>query len=272
MNAPGDSALIFTLLAVFLACTGYAAGRLHQRWQAAQDREEAYRDGYENGTRNVFSTAVRMLGPKRSARGAAPVRPVIPVQPEAPGTAQPVEPAEPVEPVKSAEPVTEAKLGFPAPTPPPPYAITEPAALGGVVFRQFPDPRLPDGAGPLMGERPTNRALPRPRPADRSALAIGKPAEEPDEESSAPPAAETPKIRRRRGGHRAGRPEEDTTVDQSATETGVPSGRHTVPDELVRATTYRLPPDRIFRAKVRDSTPLPEEPTTRLPKSADLED
>src|SRR3954447_2448830 len=84
MNAPGDSALIFTLLAVFLACTGYAAGRLHQRWQAAQDREEAYRDGYESGTRNVFSTAVRMLGPKRAARGAAPVRPrasAIPAQP-----------------------------------------------------------------------------------------------------------------------------------------------------------------------------------------------
>nr|WP_296072362.1 hypothetical protein [uncultured Actinoplanes sp.] len=268
MNAPGDSALIFTLLAVFLACTGYAAGRLHQRWQAAQDREEAYRDGYENGTRNVFSTAVRMLGPKRSARGAAAVRPVIPVQPEAPRTAEPVEPAEPVKPT---EPVKEPKLGFPAPAPPPPYAITEPAALGGVVFRQFPDPRLPDGAGPLMGERPTNRALPRPRPADRTAPAPDELAAEPDEESSAP-AAETPKTRRRRGGHRARRPEEDTTVDQSATETDVPSGRHTVPDELVRATTYRLPPDRIFRARVRDSTPLPEEPTTRLPKPAGPED
>jgi hypothetical protein len=40
-------------------------------------------------------------------------------------------------------------------------------------------------------------------------------------------------------------------------------GRHTVPDELVQAATYRLPPDRVFRAKVPDSA-LPEEPTTRL--------
>jgi hypothetical protein len=41
------------------------------------------------------------------------------------------------------------------------------------------------------------------------------------------------------------------------------AGRHTVPDELVQASTYRLPPDRVFRAKVRDAT-LPDEPTARL--------
>ncbi|WP_097324890.1 hypothetical protein [Paractinoplanes atraurantiacus] len=43
-----------------------------------------------------------------------------------------------------------------------------------------------------------------------------------------------------------------------------PSGRHTVPDELVQAKTYLLPPDRVFRAKVPDNKPLPEEPTTPL--------
>jgi hypothetical protein len=40
-----------------------------------------------------------------------------------------------------------------------------------------------------------------------------------------------------------------------------------VPDELVQANTYRLPPDRIFRARVPDAANgpgLPEEPTTRL--------
>ena len=45
------------------------------------------------------------------------------------------------------------------------------------------------------------------------------------------------------------------------------SGRHTVPDELVQAATYRLPPDRVFRARVPDavdSPGLPEELTTRL--------
>jgi hypothetical protein len=34
-----------------------------------------------------------------------------------------------------------------------------------------------------------------------------------------------------------------------------PSGRHTVPDELVQANTYRLPPDRVARAKVPGAMP-----------------
>jgi hypothetical protein len=45
------------------------------------------------------------------------------------------------------------------------------------------------------------------------------------------------------------------------------TGRHTVPDELVRSATYRLPPDRVFRAKVPEPTDrpaLPEEPTTAI--------
>ena len=44
----------------------------------------------------------------------------------------------------------------------------------------------------------------------------------------------------------------------------VTSGRHTVPDELVQAATYRLNPDRVARAKVHDAGTSDEE-TTRLP-------
>jgi hypothetical protein len=33
------------------------------------------------------------------------------------------------------------------------------------------------------------------------------------------------------------------------------TGRHLVPDELVQAATYRLPPDRVARAKVRGVIP-----------------
>ena len=54
---------------------------------------------------------------------------------------------------------------------------------------------------------------------------------------------------------------------EAGDDTSASSGRHTVPDELVRATTYRLPADRVFRAKVRedpDSPGLSEEQTTRL--------
>ncbi|NMO53212.1 hypothetical protein HH310_18685 [Actinoplanes sp. TBRC 11911] len=383
MNAPGDSALIVVLLAVFVACAAYAAGRIHQRWQAAQDREEAYRDGYENGTSNVFSTAVRMLGPKRSARGAAPVRTAADRGPSAvqnpnavpnpnagsgsnggPGpnagsgpnagpspnpNADPgPDEATPTEPSASLEKPDQAKkyeksdfsrgvasdaggalrggdsdaggglrgggsdalrrlrggdsgagrglpgggsdagrelqggeasgrragsppaLGFPAPQPPPPYAITEPSAVGGVFYQRLRDPRTIDGEPPVMGERPT---MPHPR------TEAGAPNANLDESGEAK-RPEVIKIRegdepvaRRRGGHRAKPPEEDTTINQAVatdseaadTQPGTSSGRHTVPDELVRATTYRLPPDRIFRAKVKESTPLPDEPTTRLP-------
>jgi hypothetical protein len=40
-----------------------------------------------------------------------------------------------------------------------------------------------------------------------------------------------------------------------------------VPDELVRAPTYRLTPDRVARAKVREAVPDDDEAeeTTRLP-------
>lgn len=42
-----------------------------------------------------------------------------------------------------------------------------------------------------------------------------------------------------------------------------PAGRHLVPDALIEGTTYRLPPDRVFRAKVAGAT-LPDDPTTRI--------
>ena len=45
----------------------------------------------------------------------------------------------------------------------------------------------------------------------------------------------------------------------------VTSGRHTAPDELVQAATYRLNPDRVARAKVHDAGTPDEEITTRLP-------
>jgi hypothetical protein len=214
MTAPGDSVLLLILFAVFLACCGYAGGRAHQRYLTSQDREDAYRDGYETGTRSVFSTAVRMLGPRRPVRASAPVAPVTPPEEPTRPVEEPVRPVE--EPAQHAEevtvPVAAPPLGFPLPAPPPPYAVIDPPAVGGVTYHQFPDPRPADGSGPTLNE-------PRPRLSDRSGLALG------------------------------------TTRTE---------GRHTVPDELVQATTYQLPPDRIFRARVKDGSRLPEEPTTRI--------
>jgi len=219
MSAPGNSALIVVMLAVFVACCAYAAGRLHQRFQMKTDREEAYRDGYDTATRSVFSLAARIIAPRRAIRGSAAVKPTV----DGTVVPEPVSPAPAVELPVAAQPppppspprADDAGLGFPAPPPPPAKVVAEPAAVGGVVYRPFPDPRPAGGSEPLMGD-PSSMPAPRRR---------------------------------------------STTTDAAST------GRHTVPDELVQAATYRLPADRVFRAKVpepADRPALPEEPTTRI--------
>jgi hypothetical protein len=236
MTAPGNSVVIFALLALFLACAGYAAGRMHERYQTDRDREEAYREGYETATRSVFSLAARVIAPRRAVRASAPVKTPaddatttalpgpasMPLGSDGPATsaAAPLSthghpassypplglpvPSSPAGPPPAAPPaartpaassaadVSVPDLGFPAPAPPPPRTVAEPAALGGVTYQPFPDPR----------------------PADVRAGVAGEPS----------------------------------------------SGRHTVPDELVQASTYRLPPDRVFRAKVKDTTKPPATP------------
>lgn len=373
MSAPGNSILIIALIALFVACCGYAAGRIHQRRQTGEDRKAAYQDGYEKGSHSVFSLAARVIVPRRPVRAAAPVKPeseardettLLPqlsgssapapvtalrsslplaaqssspatgrpsppnprpldqaasrsaaqayaqaaselpsrterpsprsfphmssqasTQPAPSASAQPASaqpapaqqapaqqapsmsaqstpepaprpsaqpapqlspppPQQPPMPMPSqppaARPVSGAgvsQMGFPVPPPPPNGTVPEPPAVGGVRFQRFPDPRtgkettvLPD-----MSKRP----------------------EEPSGGDSVPAPRRAP-------GHRAVDDEEDTIVspaEPTTATTASSSGRHTVPDELVKAATYRLPPDRVFRAKVRDTT---DEPTTKL--------
>ena len=74
MTAPGNSALMSLLLAVFVASCGYAAGRLHQRCEMHRGWEQAYRHGYDTATRSVFSLAARLVAPRRPVRASAPVR------------------------------------------------------------------------------------------------------------------------------------------------------------------------------------------------------
>src|SRR3954471_22476114 len=70
MTAPGNSTVLLTLLAAFIACTGYAGGRLHQWYRMGRDRDEAFRDGYDTATRSVFSLAARVISPRRADRAA----------------------------------------------------------------------------------------------------------------------------------------------------------------------------------------------------------
>ncbi|MDI6101320.1 hypothetical protein QLQ12_22140 [Actinoplanes sp. NEAU-A12] len=75
MTAPGDTILLIVLAAALMACTGYAAGRLHQRRQNGPDLREAYRTGYDAATRNVFSTAARAAGRRSVAPEVVPLGP-----------------------------------------------------------------------------------------------------------------------------------------------------------------------------------------------------
>ena len=217
MTAPGNTTVLVVLLAAFVACSGYAAGRLHQRLRMGRDRDEAYREGYDTATRNVFSLAARIIVPRRSAaiRGSAKVPPQAPPPSSPrrrsrlasyrdnartlPRTASPRRP----DPVESDEDTTLL---------PPPPAIPD-----GDTTLLPPAAVIPDGAGPA--------AVGGPLSAGESASAGGSAL--------------------------AGAP-----------------GRHTVPDELVQAATYRLQPDRVARAKVQGvavDADSPVEETTRLP-------
>ncbi|MEV6595636.1 hypothetical protein AB0M36_02105 [Actinoplanes sp. NPDC051346] len=165
MTAPGHESLLISLLAACTACVGYAAGRLHQWYRMGLDRDEAYRDGYETATRSVFSTAARLIGPRRAARGTAAVRSAASASAREAALAS----------TREAAPTAAREAAL---------ASTREAALAS-----------------------TREAAPT---AAREAVAVESVAE-PDEGDG---------------------------------------GRHLVPDELVRAATYRLAADRVARAKV----------------------
>jgi hypothetical protein len=272
MTAPGDSVVIIVLVAVFVACSGYAAGRLHQRYQLERDREEAYRDGYDTATRSVFSLAARVIAPRRAARGAASAPRVAPaprvasdprvvpdplVVPGASGAPDPLVRPDAsdlrIVPGASDSPVVPAASGAaPAlPIAPPPAPTGSPGGPAVVPGMPAPVSGLPGGPGSSggadgPGDSGEATQLGFPVPPQSSPRVIAEPAAV---------------------GGVVYQPFPDPRPDAAETAPAATEGRHTVPDELVQANTYRLPPDRIFRARVPDATNapgLPEEPTTRI--------
>ncbi|WP_250033115.1 hypothetical protein [Paractinoplanes maris] len=292
MTAPGDLVLISVLVALFVASCGYAAGRLHQRYQLRQDREEAYRDGYETASSRVFSLAARIAAPKRAgrpARGAAAVQPSPP--PAEPAPAPFPDPGRAVRhqgvAAKAAgpDPSPAGSFGFPVPPPPPPNTLAEPAAVGGLSFQPLRDPRPADGSGPVLGRRPSPFPLPT-SPLIAAATSTSTPASASSPVSplspispslpalsSSPVSPSSPALSSSPGSPSSpalpsspvsSSPALPSSPVSSPDEPAPRVGKHTVPDELVQGATYRLPPDRIFRAKVPNSTPLPEQTTTHL--------
>ncbi|MFC3988839.1 hypothetical protein [Actinoplanes siamensis] len=216
MSVPGNSVILLLLLSAFVGCVGYAMGRLHERRQSGEEREEAYRDGYDHAARSVFSLAARVAGPRRrgavraSAAVAGDPAPVASATPAPTGrtssrTEGPVA-AGPTSgrrgPERAAGP---SSFGFPAPTPHVVPGLPEPAAEGGVRYSSLPDPSGAPGSAWS------------PVPAPRHAAA-------------APP-------------------EHPENV-----------GRHTLPDELVRAATYKLAADRTARARIPSQQERPSDP------------
>lgn len=70
MTAPGNDVLLTVLVVAMTVCTGYAAGRIHQWYRTALERDQAYRDGYDTATRSLFSLAARIIRPRRSDKAA----------------------------------------------------------------------------------------------------------------------------------------------------------------------------------------------------------
>lgn len=154
MTAPGNATVLIVLLAVLVACTGYAAGRLHQWHRSGLDRDEAYRDGYDTAARSTFSLAARIVGLRRD-RGR--VRATAPV------------------------PARCAPEG-PAPASPSPASAHPPASA----------PSLDAHARPLSRAGSRFRRLAPPRPASSVPPIVSAPASAPDSATDAPASTSEP--------------------------------------------------------------------------------
>jgi hypothetical protein len=266
MTLPGNATALLVLVAVLVAL-GYAAGRLHQWYRTDEERDEAYREGYDTATRSTFSLAARIIGPRRersAARGSATVH----------------------APASRPDPAAEPSSGtpFPAPAPSPARdAIARPLSRAAARSRRFHSifrssavsPSPPNTSFRPITSRPAKPSAPSttPPPAVSPAASPSSGVPGSPEGSRSPVAPSSPS---------AMSPPQHAVDDlvttepaPAAEEQARPSGskpsrpgRHFVPDELVRAATYRLSPDRVARAKVPTTEVAPTDdgdPASRPP-------
>ncbi|GIF10037.1 hypothetical protein Ate01nite_00690 [Actinoplanes teichomyceticus] len=156
--------------------------------------------------------------------------------------AGPVPGAAPAGPVPGAAPAGGAAIpvdGFPAPAPYVVPSLPAPAAEGGVRYSVLPDPRWSRHPDRSTGES--------------SGAGAGPPAGTP---LRAPREPCVPRAR----------------LDPDPLSEPERAGRHTVPDELVRAATYRLAADRVARARVGRPPAGPTSPVQPGPPAADAGD
>ena len=73
MTLPSSTALQVTFAVALVIFTAYAAGRVHQWYRHGFEREEAFREGYNQASHTLFHLATRSL-PGRTPSAAPPVR------------------------------------------------------------------------------------------------------------------------------------------------------------------------------------------------------
>jgi hypothetical protein len=252
MTAPGNDILLTLLLIAFIGSSGYAGGRIHQWYRTSLDRDQAYRDGYDTATRSLFSLASRIIRPRRSekaaVRGTATVTSIL-AAPGAAGHGATPDPAgHGATHGAAGHGATHGAAGHGATH----GAVADRANHGHVAHGAAAHGMPPAAAAHGMPPGAAHTGAPGAAHATGVAGTAGRrPAPAPAAATAAPALRSVP---RRAAAEAASDDTRPASVSQ---------GRHTVPDELVRAATYRLSADRVARAKVppkdvtREPTPRP---------------
>ena len=67
MIAPGNNFIQILLALAFVIASGYAAGRIHQWYKHGLERDDAFRNGYNEASRSMFDMA---MGSRRVSAAA----------------------------------------------------------------------------------------------------------------------------------------------------------------------------------------------------------
>jgi hypothetical protein len=68
MTPPENDVLQAVAIVLFAICLAYAAGRMHQWYLHALERDQAWRHGYDLAARSLFHLATRVTRPQPTTR------------------------------------------------------------------------------------------------------------------------------------------------------------------------------------------------------------
>lgn len=71
MTPPENDVLQAVAIVLFAICLAYAAGRMHQWYLHALERDQAWRHGYDLAARSLFHLATRVTRPQPAKAGTA---------------------------------------------------------------------------------------------------------------------------------------------------------------------------------------------------------